>query len=500
MGYAFPPPDRVQTENDTRMASLKSELAGVCFNQANLLVENGRIEEAIGYYERAAQLGFDSWIFHHYRGNALDRLGRFDEALVSWEKAVMDDYPDKIGTFSDIIMRLVFRGDRALADQWLKKAYEISTIGSIEAEKQGDFRRFLSVDYTSVVGHISLFDYYVKAQKLGWRPSNQKYVLLAPSSQVINKTYLDCWRPYFDIKDNSKEIEDLIPLASRQRDCIGFTVMNSRAHHYWEAWALVQKEWEKQKRKPLLKLEKAHLEMGCKALGKAMGLKDGDWFVCLHVREPGFHGDQKGMYQTTRNADIETYRRAVGEIVKAGGRVIRVGDPSMRSFSADGLYDYATSDLKSDWMDVFLCAACRFFLGTASGLAHLPPVYGVPCALTNWSPAGMRSSYGDDRFITKMIWSREEKRLLTFREMMNSPINHWQYSLFYDQRGLDVIDNDPEEITGLVQEMLSPSREKLSENQQRFESLAIQEPVCYGLSPIGRHFADKYSHLMEVPQ
>ena len=169
----------------------------------------------------------------------------------------------------------------------------------------------------------------------------------------------------------------------------------------------------------------------------------------------------------------------------------------MRPFAADGLYDYATSDLKSDWMDVFLCAVCRFFLGTASGLAHLPPVYGVPCALTNWSPAGMRSSYGADRFITKMIWSRKDKRLLNFREMMNTPVNHWQYSLFYNQRGLDLIDNAPEEILGLVREMLSERKENLSENQLRFEELAAREPVCYGLSPLGREFADKYSHLID---
>ena len=47
------------------------------------------------------------------------------------------------------------------------------------------------------------------------------------------------------------------------------------------------------------------------------------------------------------------------------------------------MIDYACSDLRSDWMDIFLCAQCRFFIGCQSGLSAVPSVFGVPVVMTD---------------------------------------------------------------------------------------------------------------------
>ena len=57
---------------------------------------------------------------------------------------------------------------------------------------------------------------------------------------------------------------------------------------------------------------------------------------------------------------------------------------------SDRIVDYALSAEKSPWMDVFLCARGRFFLGGASGLQLVPLTFGVPCAVANAAPMGSR--------------------------------------------------------------------------------------------------------------
>jgi len=171
-------------------------------------------------------------------------------------------------------------------------------------------------------------------------------VLVTSAGSNVNACLINYWRPFLQVVDDPTGGLSSTDLFQRQRDCIGFTVLGSKAYHFWEAWAVVQKEWEAQGRGPLLRLDEEHATRGRAVLSDSLRLKDGDWFVCLHVREPGFHQDQTGLYQTTRNADIETYRPAVEKIVRMGGKVIRMGDSSMKPFSMEGVYDYALTPQK----------------------------------------------------------------------------------------------------------------------------------------------------------
>src|SRR2546423_6561115 len=124
-----------------------------------------------------------------------------------------------------------------------------------------------------------------------------------------------------------------------------------------------------------------------------------------------------------------------------------MGDSTMVPMPAmDGLIDYAHSNEKSAAVDVFLCAKARFFIGTNSGLGLVPPIFGVPCALTNWSPIALPQWYSKDRFIPKMIYSQRAGRLLSLNEMFDSPAGWQQFISYFDREGLQPVDNSPDEI------------------------------------------------------
>jgi putative glycosyltransferase (TIGR04372 family) len=224
--------------------------------------------------------------------------------------------------------------------------------------------------------------------------------------------------------------------------------------------------------------------------------------VCLHVREPGFHKAWHKQHRGTRNADILTYSDAIRAVTERGGYIIRMGDQSMRPLQpTPNVIDYAHSGAKSEFMDVFLCATCKFFVGTNSGLGLIPPVFGVPCAMTNWSPIGLPQWYPNDLFIPKLCYSEPLARLLTFEEMFGSNVGWGQFADYFARERITVLDNSPEDLRDLVVEMLEREEGALRESAEDTALYATYLGIAlasgsYAGARIGRRFLRKYRHLL----
>ena len=62
------------------------------FQEANGLVASGHLKESIAYFEKAIA-HIDSATYHHYKGNAHDRLGEFAEAENEWTESISKNDP-----------------------------------------------------------------------------------------------------------------------------------------------------------------------------------------------------------------------------------------------------------------------------------------------------------------------------------------------------------------------------------------------------------------------
>ena len=324
--------------------------------------------------------------------------------------------------------------------------------------------RVLDTSWYLAVGHIALLDSYVKAMRLGWHPQRRLWLLRMPSQKVPNQAYLDYWRAHLCIPDPG-------PTGSNW-DAIERETGASRASlayvtdHFWAnkdaqgrvLWhqqfaAAVQREWEAQRRPPLLSLSEADERFGAQVL-KQLGLPADAWFACFHVREPGFWWKWNRFHGATRDADILTYVEAMQAVVERGGWVIRMGDATMKKLPPmHGVVDYAHSALKSERMDVFLSARCRFLVGVNSGLSLLPPTFGRPCVLTNFVPISVPLPYAADILVPKLLRRRAENRFLTFDEMFATGLANVQFVKGMPEN-VEVVDNRPEELREAVLEML----------------------------------------------
>jgi putative glycosyltransferase (TIGR04372 family) len=165
--------------------------------------------------------------------------------------------------------------------------------------------------------------------------------------------------------------------------------------------------------------------------------------------------------------------------------------------------DYCHSDLRADWMDVFLAARCRFMLGTSSGPAYLPALYGVPSVLTNWWPPAQRPWHPADLFIPKMLRHKADGRYLTLPETLAEPFSycHSAHYLANVER-VGVEDNDPGSIRAAVAEMLDRLEGGTSADPE-LDILRAQADTIYGrcgalgMAQLAASFVKMHSYLLQ---
>ncbi len=191
-------------------------------------------------------------------------------------------------------------------------------------------------------------------------------------------------------------------------------------------------------------------QMGIGRDEKFIGFQSrGDAYLKGHVPDRDF------AYHDYRNSAIETYIPATEELVRRGFKAVRMGaivDNPLEVYSP-GIIDYAT-ERRSDFLDIFLTAKCHFYLADTCGFQAVPMIFRRPRIIANMVSIEFVTAWmPNDLVLFKKHWLRDEKRFMTFREIKKSGAGRFQFSKEFDQLGIELVDNTPEEITAVVIEM-----------------------------------------------
>jgi putative glycosyltransferase (TIGR04372 family) len=364
------------------------------------------------------------------------------------------------------------------------------------------------------IGHLAVdIDSYLKDRMLAGRKG---YTVLVRPPSTPNQGLFDHWKRHVFVVEHPLLRRLIAPLlqfpglATKMRE---FGMMS------WQAWDprypfearrgaspifMVQDRWMREGRPPLLELSAAEQERGRHELRK-LGIPDGAWFACVHAREGGYSPSDEWSH-LHRNSEISAFKQAMAAIVDRGGWCVRVGDATMRPLDPmPRVVDYALSPSKSQWMDIFLCASCRFFVGTSSGLFLVADLFGKRSAIANMTPySACYSPYPLDLSIPKLLRDAQG-RVLSFPEIFKGRISELKLAPEFEEYGLTHLDSASDDIAELAVELmdiLDGTIEYDAEDdrlQEKYRSLLQPYHFSWGApARIGRAFLRKYKHLLDV--
>lgn len=349
--------------------------------------------------------------------------------------------------------------------------------------------RILGQNWFIAIGHFAALGYYLKYNRLY---KNGSVFIVAPvdlknvpgyylaeyfiplgvnfiQPDALEETY-DKWalknstRTWFQLTQFEREamVDDFWAFDFFDGEVLGF------AH----AFNKIQIEWEQNHEAPICVLSEED-RLYIRQMTQLLGIPKDAWYVCLHVREPGFHANWNQIYPTLRDSDIADYQPTIDAIVQKGGWVIRMGDSSMKPlFAQNGVVDFAHSKLKSQKADVLLPAAARFFLGTNSGLALIPELFGVQNLFTNWVPVGLPMWASKDYMMPKSFFNKTIKKKLSIKEVFENNLAYIQMKEDLPTN-IEVVDNTSAEILEFVESIMNLSTTGICKNASNLDSSEI---------------------------
>lgn len=193
-----------------------------------------------------------------------------------------------------------------------------------------------------------------------------------------------------------------------------------------------------------------------------MGIGPDTPFVCFHSRDSAYLDtvlqpplSDSWRRHDYRDSDVQNYLPAAEELARRGYFAVRVGAVVKKPLETTNpaIIDY-TSMHRTDFLDIYLGAKCTFYVGSGDGLAAIPMVFRRPIVWINYVPFEFAHTWSSQElFIPKKYWLHDEQRFMSFREILESGVGRFTRAYQYDDAGIDLVENTPQEISAAVMEM-----------------------------------------------
>lgn len=362
--------------------------------------------------------------------------------------------------------------------------------------------------WTTRLGHLAINNYlYVAQKRLGQKEKCSARLLFG--ADPCNRQLFEMWRRIMPVYESRALTAFYMYSQDIIRDLPTFRTLphDIGKRHIANAHELVTKCGR------VLEFTPQEHERG-RILLKAMGLEEGDWFVCFQARDNSFHEKRIGKEPSShRNTDIGTFLEAAKTIADRGGFAIRMGaavDKPLPDNLDPRIIDYATKH-RSDFGDIYLLGNCRFFLASMTGTSSVPSLFGVPSALTNQVPLVPNPCGRNSLFIPKLLKDKRTEELATLEThfeligsaaLFNTSSRIWFVGDTFENERYTLIDNDSEEIADLCRDMFDlldgkkPPKEgtALQDTFGRVHLKDLPDVGNFG-ARIAPRFAMKYSRL-----
>ena len=212
---------------------------------------------------------------------------------------------------------------------------------------------------------------------------------------------------------------------------------------------------------PHLDFSTAELQRG-EVLLKALGIPSGASWVCVHNRDGSYLEETFGIgpwfYHNFRDFSVDCFSLVAKELIGRGYYVVRMGKivSERVDFEDKKFIDYAASELRSDFADMYLLSHCKFYLGSDAGLFAVAMIFRRPIAFVNYPVVGelLRSFYWNSTpFIIKRLRYIDTGKFIGLREQFLLGLGDEWSSAGYDAAGAELICATLDEVCDLAIEV-----------------------------------------------
>ena len=118
------------------------------------------------------------------------------------------------------------------------------------------------------------------------------------------------------------------------------------------------------------------------------------------------------------------------------------------------IVDYATNGMRSEFLDVYLGANCKFCISTGTGWDVIPAVFRRPVMYSNLLPIFAPSALSFPTTIyPKSLYDKKTETYLTLNEIINRSVSTIETERGYQEAGVVIRDLSSEELVEAVTEM-----------------------------------------------
>ncbi len=207
------------------------------------------------------------------------------------------------------------------------------------------------------------------------------------------------------------------------------------------------------------KFQKSELKEGQAFLNSTISAADKK-FVCLLVRDSAYMNhtspNRNNNYTDYRDSDISTYVKAAEALANLGYTVFRMGAKVNQKLNSTHpkVIDYATNGMRSEFLDVFLCANCSFILTTGTGLDEVSRIFQRPISYVNIIPVSAVNQC--EAFVyPKLICDTVTNLPLSLRQIVERDLQFAYFQDLYDTANVFVRDMTEDEILSFALETSS---------------------------------------------
>jgi putative glycosyltransferase (TIGR04372 family) len=314
---------------------------------------------------------------------------------------------------------------------------------------------------SSRIGHFSLnVDLFLRRVKLSDIETDKYYFLISPSvwSKGISNKYL-----LYMQKRYVKTVPRVHYISSSFFYYVFMSLINKDiTQHLFYKRYYDGNEVEFSQTKSVWSFSYSEYNRGRRELKKVGIDIDKDRIVCIFARDSAYlehmYNYINWSHHSFRDMDVDLYVDSIDYLIGNGYKVVRIGSVVKKrvNYLGPNFFDYSFSDIKSDFLDLFLIYVSHFVVGNSSGMVDLAIMFNRPLLIVNGVPFTYAPLGSNDMYIHKKIIDVNSKKIIPFKEILNMNIIReakGEEQVFREKYGLSYMQNTSEDIYNAVVDM-----------------------------------------------